>query len=376
MTRTRSAPRPEPRRHSAHACQWHVRLECLGRGPRGGGGHGHRHLHAADRAHPNGAAQWNARVPQPDPQAFAEVAAGGDPQSRSSETWCWAASTRSAGDIYVSGNVHLREGGMVTGYGAPAITVAPGKVVTSTNPLFDVNAVGAVGQGQITPLPVLSNAEGSGIIDQIRSKVTNADGTPKMTGRYQDATVYNLAEIFAQLGATNEGNRERNLARPGGCTFGVGERGCEVSDLAGSRDPRPQANVRVRVRACGSRADGQAELLLHGIAAQPVGRAAGHPLLRHLCRGRQVQPRSSISSSSRRSTLARHAARRDPRRQSQRRGQDRSARRLHRGDGSGDGQGHGAPAVDLLRGRVLAHGRVGHRGSPTMAERRSSPASP
>ena len=63
--------------------------------------------------------------------------------------------------------------------------------------------------------------EGSGIIDQIRLAVTNADGTPKMTGRYQDATVYNLGEIFAQLGATSEGNRERNLARPSGCTFGV-----------------------------------------------------------------------------------------------------------------------------------------------------------
>ena len=102
----------------------------------------------------------------------------------------------------------------------PAITVAPGKAVTSTSSQFDANGAGAWAQGQVTPLPVLSNAEGSGIIDQIRSQVTNPDGTPKMTGRYQDATVYNLAEIFAQLGATNEGNRERNLARPSGCTFG------------------------------------------------------------------------------------------------------------------------------------------------------------
>ena len=42
-----------------------------------------------------------------------------------------------------------------------------------------------------------------------------------MTGTYQNATVYNLGEIFAQLGVTNEGNRERNLARPSNCTFGV-----------------------------------------------------------------------------------------------------------------------------------------------------------
>src|SRR4030095_8377124 len=77
---------------------------------------------------------------------------------------------------------------------------------------------------QITPLPVLSNAQGPpaepGIIDQIRLAGTS-EGIPKMTGRYKDATVYNLGEIFAQLGATNEGNRERNLARPSGCTFRV-----------------------------------------------------------------------------------------------------------------------------------------------------------
>jgi hypothetical protein len=149
---------------------------------------------------------------------FAQVGGGGDPQSVFGDMVLSGVDSIS-GDIYVSGNVHLREGGMVTGYGAPAITVAPGKDVTSTNPRFVADAVGAVGRGQVTPLPVLSSAEGSGIIDQIRSKVTNADGTPKMTGRYQDAIVYNLGEIFAQLGATNEGNRERNLARPSGCTF-------------------------------------------------------------------------------------------------------------------------------------------------------------
>ena len=89
-----------------------------------------------------------------------------------------------------------------------------------------------------------------------------------MTGRYQDATVYNLGEIFAQLGATNEGNRERNLARPAGCTFGSAEPGCEVPDLAGPRDPRAQANVRTPRRARRTGTDGQAELLLHGTAAQ------------------------------------------------------------------------------------------------------------
>ena len=168
------------------------------------------------------------------------------------------------------------------------ITVAPGKVVTSTNPQFDANAVGAAGQGQVAPLPVLSNAEGSGIIDQIRSKVTNADGTPKMTGRYQDAIVYNLPEIFAQLGATNEGNRERNLARPNGCTFGSvsADVKCQIWQDLVILGPKQTCGS----TPCGRRADGQAELLLHGIAAQSVGRAAGHPLLRHLYRGRQVEP--------------------------------------------------------------------------------------
>ena len=128
------------------------------------------------------------------------------------------------GDLYVAGNVHLRGAGTVTGYGTqdpPAITVAPGKAVTSTSSQFDANAHGVWGQGQVTSLPVLSNPEGNGIIDQVRLAVTNGDGTPKMTGRHQDATVYNLGEIFAQLGVTSEGNRERNLARPSNCAFGV-----------------------------------------------------------------------------------------------------------------------------------------------------------
>ncbi len=56
------------------------------------------------------------------------------------------------GDIYVSGNVHLRGEGTVTGYDTPdppAITVAPGKAVTSTSPPFDAGAAGpwATGTG-------------------------------------------------------------------------------------------------------------------------------------------------------------------------------------------------------------------------------------
>ena len=101
---------------------------------------------------------------------FAEAAAGGDPQSVFGDMVLGGADSIS-GDIYVAGNVHLR--GEANGHRLwpppAAITVAPGKVVTSTSPQFDANAAGAAEQGQVTPLPVLSNAEGSGIIDQIRS---------------------------------------------------------------------------------------------------------------------------------------------------------------------------------------------------------------
>jgi hypothetical protein len=157
---------------------------------------------------------------------FAEAGAGADPDTGAQSVFgdmVLGGADSIIGDVYVSGNVHLRGAGSVKGYGMPdpsAITVAPGKAVTISPP-FAAAAAGPWAEGQVTPLPVLSNPQGTGIIDHIRLAVTNADGTPKMTGRYQDATVYNLREIFAQLGATNEGNRERNLARPSRCTFGV-----------------------------------------------------------------------------------------------------------------------------------------------------------
>lgn len=127
-----------------------------------------------------------------------------------------------AGDIFVAGNVSLRGQGTVTGYGStdpPAITVAPGKNVTSTSARFDPLAAGATGQGTISPLPVMSGSQG--IMDQIRAAVTDGNGAQKMTGNLGGAPVYNLSEIFRRLGATSEGNRERNLARPSGCAFGV-----------------------------------------------------------------------------------------------------------------------------------------------------------
>jgi hypothetical protein len=171
--------------------------------------------------------QRNGKRANPDPiLRFAEAGAGANPVTGAQDVFgdvVLGGADSISGDIYVSGNVHLRGEGTVTGYGTPdppAITVAPGKAVTISPP-FDAAATGLWAQAPSTPLPVLSNGQGEGIIDKIRLAVTNKDGTPMMTGTYQNATVYNLGEIFAQLGVTNEGNRERNLARPGGCTFGV-----------------------------------------------------------------------------------------------------------------------------------------------------------
>ena len=73
---------------------------------------------------------------------FAHAGAGADPARaprESSATWCSAAPTRSPANIYVSGNVHLRETATVgaTPADPPAITVATGKAVTNTSSLFE-----------------------------------------------------------------------------------------------------------------------------------------------------------------------------------------------------------------------------------------------
>jgi hypothetical protein len=172
----------------------------------------------------NRTVQRNGKRAYPDPiLRFAEAGAGANPLTGTQDAFgnvVLGGADSISGDIYVSGDVHLRGDGIVTGYGTtdpPAITVAPGKRVTITPPFEPPPSE----ERPSTPLPVLSNAKGEGIIDKIRLAVTNKDGAPMMTGTYQNATVYNLAEIFAQLGATNDGNRERNLARPDKCTFGV-----------------------------------------------------------------------------------------------------------------------------------------------------------
>ena len=130
------------------------------------------------------------------------------------------ADTITGADIFVAGNVHIAGQAAVTGYGTaspPTITVATGNTVTSTSPGFNPAAPGATGQGAAPPLPVLSNAAGTGVIDAIGKAVAGKMRLVQQNG----PTIYNLSEIFAQLGSTSEGNRERNLARPSKCTFGV-----------------------------------------------------------------------------------------------------------------------------------------------------------
>ncbi len=126
------------------------------------------------------------------------------------------------GDIYASGTVALRgDAAIIPCHSTsppcdpsdnnPAITSA---AVAGSSTAFNPSAPGNYGTGT-KAMPSVT-----GIVDDIRAAVT-VNGQPVMTGTYNGSTVYNLSKIFATLGTTNEGNIERNLARPSGCTFGV-----------------------------------------------------------------------------------------------------------------------------------------------------------
>jgi hypothetical protein len=128
------------------------------------------------------------------------------------------------GKVYVAGNAYLNGQSAVNTYGAgdtgPRITVYAGKSVVDNSTGFDSTVPGSTAQSTLNPMPSLSNPQGTGKIDEIQAAV-NPGGTPVMKGAYGGTTVYNLTEIFRQLGQTSEGNSERNLARPTGCTFGT-----------------------------------------------------------------------------------------------------------------------------------------------------------
>jgi hypothetical protein len=126
---------------------------------------------------------------------------------------------RVRGDLYVAGWGFLRGQAQVEGFSPTdaqaTITHYPGGGVESASPGFDPAAPGAVAQGD---LPALALSPG---IDEIRAALTRPDGTLKMRGSLGGSTIYNLRQIFDELGETREGNSERNLARPANCTFGV-----------------------------------------------------------------------------------------------------------------------------------------------------------
>jgi hypothetical protein len=82
-----------------------------------------------------------------------------------------------------------------------------GLINTST---FDPSAPGAFGMTRVNPMPDVPN-----VVQNIRTAVGD-----QMTGTYNGSTVYNLKKIFETLGSTGEGNGERNLAKPSGCTYG------------------------------------------------------------------------------------------------------------------------------------------------------------
>jgi hypothetical protein len=135
------------------------------------------------------------------------------------------------GPIYMSGTVYLRDQPSFGPYGAgdtkPRITTNPGGcasppcVVNDTSPAQTVTTASSL----FSPIPSISNSDKTGILDLIEA-AAKPSGTPVMKGPFVDpntgatTTVYNLTEIFNQLGAdSNSGGR--NLARPSGCTFGV-----------------------------------------------------------------------------------------------------------------------------------------------------------
>jgi hypothetical protein len=142
------------------------------------------------------------------------------------------------GDLYVAGRLMLRGESTITGFSPSdaqgTVTLHPDGTIVDQSSGFDASATGAVGT-DVQARPDLTNPDGTGSVDRIKAAVTNPDGSQRMKGTWGNSTVYNLAEIFRQLGEVNEGNSERNLARPSGCTFGVASADprCQVwQDLA------------------------------------------------------------------------------------------------------------------------------------------------
>jgi len=135
------------------------------------------------------------------------------------------------GDVYVSGNVYVRGDAAVVGASntdaRATVTVYSGRSVTSDSTRFNDSAPGVVAKGVFDPMPVVTSAQKSGVLDYVVAAITGPDGKPSLLkgvcteGPCEGRTVYNISGIFAQLGADVQGSFERNLSKPAGCVFGV-----------------------------------------------------------------------------------------------------------------------------------------------------------
>jgi hypothetical protein len=140
-----------------------------------------------------------------------------------------------SGDIYVANTAALR--------GAPVLTPCfstSDPICDPTNKNPQLTAIGGLsetsniinqsdpasfGNTELAPTPDLTDgSKPEQFVSRIRSAVgrqspSDLASTGQMTGTYNGSTVYNLTKIFADLGSTSEGNSERNLAKPSGCSY-------------------------------------------------------------------------------------------------------------------------------------------------------------
>ena len=100
-TRARPATSPPTPRRSRLPMARTSRVP--GGGPRVEGGHGYRHLHAAERTHPNRAAQWNARSTPTRSSSSPRPGRG----AGTSGDWCFGDPARLGGADSITGDIYV-----------------------------------------------------------------------------------------------------------------------------------------------------------------------------------------------------------------------------------------------------------------------------
>lgn len=142
-----------------------------------------------------------------------------------------------SGDVYVSGTVFLRNEVTVKPYdpsaARPTITTlntgcgSPPCVVDNSSAFPSAGDLLPTGSSPLNPMPAISNAAGTGILDEIKNVVAPSSGPASMKGTYNGNTVYNLPYIFDQLcgGIANcptyGGQQILANPDPANCTFGT-----------------------------------------------------------------------------------------------------------------------------------------------------------